>query len=71
MLLNINFFYVSVGEPLNKEAWQWYHSVVGEKRCTVVDTYWQTGTYICAVSSAMFLGLLSILYMYILVGLFI
>ena len=36
----------SVGEPLNKEAWQWYYSVVGEKRCTVVDTYWQTGMYI-------------------------
>eukprot|EP00731_Ephydatia_muelleri_P027666 Em0019g539a len=33
-----------VGEPLNKEAWQWYHRVVGDSRCTVVDTYWQTET---------------------------
>lgn len=32
-----------VGEPLNREAWQWYYRVVGEERCTVVDTYWQTG----------------------------
>ena len=32
-----------VGEPLNKQAWSWYNDVVGEKRCTVVDTYWQTG----------------------------
>ena len=46
LLNNIKFFYASVGEPLNKEAWQWYHSVVGEKRCTVVDTYWQTGSYV-------------------------
>ena len=41
--LCINIHFCPVGEPLNKEAWQWYHSVVGEKRCTVVDTYWQTG----------------------------
>ncbi len=33
----------TVGEPLNKEAWTWYNDVAGEKRCTVVDTYWQTG----------------------------
>lgn len=33
-----------VGEPLNDEAWLWYHHVVGEGRCTVVDTWWQTGT---------------------------
>ncbi|CAI7997283.1 Acetyl-coenzyme A synthetase 2-like, mitochondrial [Geodia barretti] len=33
-----------VGEPLNDEAWVWYHSVVGEGRCTVVDTWWQTET---------------------------
>ena len=32
-----------VGEPLNTEAWEWYHRVVGEERCTVVDTWWQTG----------------------------
>ncbi|MDX2094620.1 MAG: acetate--CoA ligase [Alphaproteobacteria bacterium] len=34
----------SVGEPINPEAWLWYHDVVGEGRCAVVDTYWQTET---------------------------
>ncbi len=34
----------SVGEPINPEAWLWYHDVVGESRCAVVDTYWQTET---------------------------
>ncbi len=34
----------SVGEPINPEAWRWYHDVVGEGRCAVVDTYWQTET---------------------------
>ncbi|MGE3260786.1 MAG: acetate--CoA ligase [Bacteriovoracia bacterium] len=34
----------SVGEPINPEAWLWYHRVVGEKRCPVVDTWWQTET---------------------------
>jgi acetyl-CoA synthetase len=34
----------SVGEPINPEAWQWYHQVVGEKRCPVLDTWWQTET---------------------------
>uniref|UniRef100_A0A9J7Z808 Propionate--CoA ligase n=2 Tax=Cyprinus carpio TaxID=7962 RepID=A0A9J7Z808_CYPCA len=34
----------TVGEPINPEAWQWYYSVVGEKRCPVVDTFWQTET---------------------------
>uniref|UniRef100_A0A7R9U0Y9 Acetyl-coenzyme A synthetase n=1 Tax=Pinguiococcus pyrenoidosus TaxID=172671 RepID=A0A7R9U0Y9_9STRA len=34
----------SVGEPINPEAWRWYYEVVGEKRCTIVDTYWQTET---------------------------
>src|SRR5690606_29949867 len=32
----------SVGEPINPEAWEWYFEVVGEKRCPVVDTWWQT-----------------------------
>jgi len=32
----------SVGEPINPEAWRWYHDVVGDGRCVVVDTYWQT-----------------------------
>ena len=34
----------SVGEPINPEAWRWYHRVVGEGRCPVVDTWWQTET---------------------------
>ena len=34
-----------VGEPLNDEAWLWYNNVVGGGKCTVVDTWWQTGTY--------------------------
>ncbi|MBX3706907.1 MAG: acetate--CoA ligase [Pseudomonadales bacterium] len=34
----------TVGEPINPEAWEWYHSVVGEGRCPVVDTWWQTET---------------------------
>ena len=34
----------SVGEPINPEAWEWYHRVVGEQRCPIVDTRWQTET---------------------------
>ena len=34
----------SVGEPINPEAWQWYHRVVGDGRCPIVDTWWQTET---------------------------
>jgi len=34
----------SVGEPINPEAWLWYHRVVGDSRCPVVDTWWQTET---------------------------
>ena len=34
----------SVGEPINPEAWVWYHEVVGESRCPIVDTWWQTET---------------------------
>jgi len=34
----------SVGEPINPEAWQWYFNVVGEGRCPIVDTWWQTET---------------------------
>ncbi|XP_041953972.1 acetyl-coenzyme A synthetase, cytoplasmic isoform X1 [Alosa sapidissima] len=34
----------TVGEPINPEAWQWYYTVVGERRCPVVDTFWQTET---------------------------
>ncbi|MBL0312885.1 MAG: acetate--CoA ligase [Holophagaceae bacterium] len=34
----------TVGEPINPEVWRWYHDVIGEGRCTVVDTWWQTET---------------------------
>jgi acetyl-CoA synthetase len=34
----------TVGEPINPEVWKWYHDVVGEGRCAVVDTWWQTET---------------------------
>ncbi|MCY3622127.1 MAG: acetate--CoA ligase [Gammaproteobacteria bacterium] len=34
----------TVGEPINPEAWEWYHGVVGDRRCPVVDTWWQTET---------------------------
>ncbi|WP_427963424.1 acetate--CoA ligase [Altererythrobacter sp.] len=34
----------TVGEPINPEAWEWYHRVVGEGRCEIVDTWWQTET---------------------------
>uniref|UniRef100_A0A8D3E6P9 Acetyl-coenzyme A synthetase n=1 Tax=Scophthalmus maximus TaxID=52904 RepID=A0A8D3E6P9_SCOMX len=34
----------TVGEPINPEAWQWYYTVVGERRCPIVDTFWQTET---------------------------
>ncbi|MFT7234942.1 MAG: acetyl-CoA synthetase [Methylophagaceae bacterium] len=34
----------TVGEPINPEAWIWYHTVIGQKRCPIVDTWWQTET---------------------------
>ncbi len=34
----------TVGEPINPEAWIWYHTVIGKKRCPIVDTWWQTET---------------------------
>jgi len=34
----------SVGEPINPEAWEWYYNVVGKKKCSIVDTWWQTET---------------------------
>jgi len=34
----------TVGEPINEEAWEWYYNIVGEGRCPIVDTYWQTET---------------------------
>ncbi len=33
-----------MGEPINPEAWEWYHRVVGDGRCPIVDTWWQTET---------------------------
>ena len=34
----------SVGEPINPEAWRWYHRVIGGDRCPIMDTWWQTET---------------------------
>jgi acetyl-CoA synthetase len=34
----------TVGEPINPEAWMWYHEIIGKKRCPIVDTWWQTET---------------------------
>lgn len=34
----------TVGEPINPEAWEWYHQVIGDERCPIVDTWWQTET---------------------------
>jgi len=39
----------SVGEPINPEAWEWYYNVVGEARCPIVDTWWQTETGGCMI----------------------
>ena len=40
----------SVGEPINPEAWEWYYRVVGEERCPIVDTWWQTETGACMMT---------------------
>ena len=34
----------TVGEPINPEAWMWYYEMIGEERCPIVDTWWQTET---------------------------
>ena len=34
----------TVGEPINPEAWMWYHDFIGGERCPIVDTWWQTET---------------------------
>lgn len=34
----------SVGEPINPEAWMWYYKKIGNSRCSIVDTFWQTET---------------------------
>lgn len=41
----------SVGEPINEEAWEWYHKEVGKERCPIVDTWWQTETGGIMISS--------------------
>lgn len=41
----------TVGEPINEEAWNWYHENVGKKRCPIVDTWWQTETGGCLISN--------------------
>jgi acetyl-CoA synthetase len=41
----------TVGEPINPEAWLWYHRVVGDGRCPVVDTWWQTETGACLIGN--------------------
>jgi acetyl-CoA synthetase len=40
----------TVGEPINPEAWMWYHEVIGHKRCPIVDTWWQTETGMILIS---------------------
>jgi acetyl-CoA synthetase len=40
----------TVGEPINPEAWMWYHQVIGQKRCPIVDTWWQTETGMILIS---------------------
>jgi acetyl-CoA synthetase len=40
----------TVGEPINPEAWIWYHEVIGNKRCPIVDTWWQTETGMIMIS---------------------
>ena len=36
----------TVGEPINPEAWRWYHKVVGNSRCPIVDTWWQVSYFL-------------------------
>ena len=40
----------TVGEPINPEAWMWYHAVIGKRRCPIVDTWWQTETGAAMIS---------------------
>jgi acetyl-CoA synthetase len=41
----------TVGEPINPEAWRWYYEVVGEGRCPIIDTWWQTETGGCMITT--------------------
>jgi acetyl-CoA synthetase len=40
----------SVGEPINPEAWRWYYNIIGGKRCSIMDTWWQTETGMCMIT---------------------
>jgi len=40
----------TVGEPINPEAWIWYHEYIGKRRCPIVDTWWQTETGMCMIT---------------------
>ena len=40
----------TVGEPINPEAWKWYYDIVGEGKCPVIDTWWQTETGAALIS---------------------
>jgi acetyl-CoA synthetase len=42
----------TVGEPINPEVWRWYHRVIGDSRCPIVDTWWQTETGAILISPA-------------------
>jgi acetyl-CoA synthetase len=41
----------TVGEPINEEAWHWYHQKIGKGKCPIVDTWWQTETGACMISN--------------------
>ncbi|GAA0349635.1 acetate--CoA ligase [Morganella psychrotolerans] len=41
----------SVGEPINPEAWEWYYKTIGDSRCPIVDTWWQTETGACMIGA--------------------
>lgn len=52
-----------VGEPINHEAWDWFYNVVGDGRCPLVDTWWQTGEDLCSLTiSRWLLSLLVLLF---------
>src|SRR5438034_1658721 len=40
----------TVGEPINPEAWMWYHEIIGKRKCPIVDTWWQTETGMIMIS---------------------
>ena len=40
----------SVGEPINPEAWRWYHKIIGNEKCPIMDTWWQTETGMCVIT---------------------